>query len=215
MNEIPIALDEKIQWSIDFAWKICLSKINNNEIKVNKEASLQLHYANILNNILQLVRFSPDERFEIELESSYIINNRQVIADIIIDYKDSKIHKKHSIELKFYKKLAYSGKNRGGSDIFMCEVYKDLHYSELYLINNFVSFTTCLVLTDYEHFINPKNKASKNWSYDISNNFLSEAKIYDTSIGGKKILFELKNQYLFSWFNHGNLWACILRASNS
>src|SRR5690606_2309893 len=198
-NIIPEDIDEKIKWIIDFSWSICLNKIQNQEIKVNKEASLQLQYANILKQTLYLVKFAPDERFEIELESSYFINKKQIIADIVIEYKNSEISKKHAIELKFYKTFASSGGKRGAGDIFMCSVYKDLYYSELYIDNKNVDFVTCLILTDYSNFINPKSKDSKNWDYDISDNTLTQAKIYDTSIGGKKIYFELKNRYLFKW----------------
>lgn len=211
INSIPNEIDERIKWSIDFSWNICLNKIQNKEIKVNKEASLQLQYANVLKQVLDLVKFSQDERFEIELESSYFIHNKQVIADIVVEYRNSVINRKHAIELKFYKTFASSGGKRGATDIFMCSVYTDLFYSELYVENKNVDFVTCLILTDYSNFITPKSKTSKCWAYDISDNCLSEAKKYDTSIGGKKNNFELKNRYLFKWIKNGSFWSCTIR----
>lgn len=185
-NYIPNEIDDKIKWAIDFAWNICLKKIQNQEIKVNKEASLQLQYANILKQVLDLAKFSIDERFEIELETSYFINNKQIIADIVIEYNKEGLSKKHAIELKYYKTFASSGGKRGAADIFMCSVYKDLYYSELYIGSESVDFVTCLILTDYTNFIYPKSKNSKNWTYDISDNTRTQKKIYDTSVGGKK-----------------------------
>ena len=210
-NTIPKEIDDKIKWAIDFSWNICLNKIEDQEIKVNKEASLQLQYANILKQILDLIKFSPDERFEIELESSYFIDGKQIIADIVIEYKNKEITKRHAIELKFYKTFASSGGKRGAADIFMCSVYKDLYFSELYIENKNVDYVTCLILTDYSNFINPKNKNSKNWTYDISDDTLTQAKLYDTSIGGKEVNFELKNQYLFKWIKNGSYWSCTIR----
>ena len=165
---IPENISDRVNWAIEFAWNITICKIVSGEIKVNKEASLQMHYSTILKTVLDLIKFSPKDRVEIELETTVNIEGKSYIIDILLTYTDGIVSEKHSIELKCYKEFASSGGKRGANDIFMKDVYLDIYYSELYLQHKFADHTTCLILTDYSYFINPKSKKTKNWNYDIS-----------------------------------------------
>jgi len=204
-------LSERVSWAIEFAWNITIEKIANGEIRVNKEASLQLHYSAILKCILDLIKFSPTERIEIELETTLKVDAKPYIVDILIFYSDGNINEKHSIELKCYKTLSSSGGKRGAGDIFMHGVYVDIYYSELYLKHNFANRTTCLILTDYRNFIHPKSKNTKNWTYDISQGYILKGGNFNTSIGGKKVDFKVSGTYKFEWTQTGDYWSTILR----
>lgn len=207
----PKHISDRVTWAIEFAWTITVDKIVNGEIKVNKEASLQMHYSTILKTVLDLIKFSPTDRIEIELETTVKVGTKPYIIDILLLYTDGAITERHSIELKCYKTISSSGGKRGAGDIFMHSVYLDLYYSELYLANNFTDRATCLILTDYENFINPKSKKTKNWTYDISQGHTFTGGHFTTSIGGKKVDFNLTKTFKFDWQKNGNYWTALLR----
>lgn len=207
----PKNFNDRISWAIEFAWNITVNKIVNGEIKINKEASLQMHYSTILKSVLDLIKFAPNDRIEIELETSVIVQTKQYIIDILISYTDGKISAKHSIELKCYKTIASSGGKRGAGDIFMHSIYLDIYYSELYLKHSFADRATCLILTDYNNFVNPVSKKTKNWTYDTSQGHSFTGGDFTTSIGGKKVDFKLTKTYKFDWTKNGDYWATILR----
>lgn len=200
---------ERIIDCINFSWNLCLHKISGGEIIVNKEASLQLQYASILKGIFDLMKIYKGERFDIELESGFRINNKSVIADIVVKYSlDHIVTYTHVIEMKFYRTFTSHNTRRGAQDIFMCEVYKDLYHSELYLEHEEANGCSILILTDCVNFIYPKSKATKCWVYDISDNCNTEIKLYDVQIGGKPISFELKKSHCFLWEKIGSYYQC-------
>jgi len=207
----PKQISDRVTWAIDFAWYITIDKIVNGDIKVNKEASLQLHYSTVLKTVLDLIKYSPKDRIEIELETTVVVAEKPYIIDILLSYTDGNISEKHSIELKFYKTFASSGRKRGANDIFMRSVYEDLFYSELYLKNQFANKATCIILTDYKSFIYPKSKNTKNWTYDISQGHTFSGGHFTTSVGGKNVDFKLSKKYKFDWKQNGNYWTTILR----
>ncbi|HMS52689.1 MAG TPA: hypothetical protein PKD56_10205, partial [Chitinophagales bacterium] len=127
----PKHISNRVTWAIEFAWTITVDKIVNGEIKVNKEASLQMHYSTILKTVLDLIKFSPMDRIDIELETTVKVGTKPYIIDILLTYTDGVISEKHSIELKCYKTISSSGGKRGAGDIFMHSVYLDIYYSEL------------------------------------------------------------------------------------
>jgi hypothetical protein len=204
-------LRERVSWAIEFAWQITLRKISDGEIKVFKEASLQLHFSAILKEILNLIKFAPQERFDLELESTVQVNNKPSIIDVLVSYKSSDIFERHAIELKCYRTLSASGKNRGANDIFMHAVYEDLYITEQYLKFKVADITTCLILTDYENFINPKRKTSKNWMYDISHDYKLNPNRFTTPIGGRNVDFSLESAYHFYWSKFGKFWGTLIR----
>lgn len=205
-------ISERVSWAIEFGWWLTIEKIVNGEIKINKEASLQLHFASILKTLMDLIKFNANERFDVDLETTVYVGGKAYIIDALVSYTDgSGINEKHSIELKFYKTKSASGKARGANDIFMHSVYVDLFYSELYLQNNHANHATCLILTDYENFVNPKKKTTKNWVYDISHGHQFVGGSFTTSIGGKSVNFKLVKKYKFNWIQNGMYWSALIR----
>ena len=207
----PKNISDRITWAIDFAWSITVEKIVNSEIKINKEASLQMHYSAILKTVVDLIKYSPNDRIEIELETTVKVEAKPYIIDILLSYTDGVVAESHSIELKCYKTIASSGGKRGAGDIFMYSVYLDIFYSELYVKHKFADKATCLILTDYSNFINPKSKKTKNWTYDISHGHTFTGGHFTTSIGGKSVDFNLSKKYKFDWIRNGDYWTTILR----
>ena len=56
---------------MDTSWDILSQRIAAGRVKINKEASLQLHYASVLLSSGESLCTGPDETFSIELESAH------------------------------------------------------------------------------------------------------------------------------------------------
>jgi len=191
---------------IRVSWDIFSRKVGSGLISINKEASMQLQYSVILKQMLPLIVFSDDESVEIELETTITdgIKNREVDIMVIVNKNDDVY--KIAVELKCYRTKASSGGNRGATDIFMKDVYQDIHLLERYCENNHADIGIALVMNDYKNFINPKEKKSKCWDYDISHGTTVENIHLATPIGGKEVDILLKNKYQFLWKEFGGFY---------
>lgn len=140
MNEIMIeSLESRIGSILSQAWKICIQRIASGRIVINKEASLQLHYAYILTQIGELACIDDDEKFRIELESRYDAKN----IDVSCSLGDCKA----AVELKCFRKDS----NRP-LDIDMYDVLKDISRLESY---SHVQFRRFICLTDVRRYTKP------------------------------------------------------------
>lgn len=201
------SLKDRIRELITLAWEIFSKKVGNEVIIVNKEASMQLQYAYILQQLLPMIIINKNEKVYLDLETTINdgIKNREV--DIFINGNDNNENFKIAIELKCYRKVASSGRNRGATDIFMKNVYEDLFLLEKYCENSGVDIGVALVMNDNNNFVNPKNKKTKCWDYDISQDAeIKGGKTLNTPIGGKAIDIRLEKNYKFKWKNVGDYW---------
>jgi hypothetical protein len=177
---------KRLKFSISEAWKIFLFKVGNGMIKISKEASMQLHYAYILQNLIPLIIYDNDEKIEIELEKTVKLNNGFTYEiDIFVIGIKNNIKHNIAIEMKCYKEYAASGGKRGATDIFMKDVYVDIEKLERYILNNICQDKTFMAITDLDRLVYPKNKNAKCWDYDISNGYHLISKKIITPIGGK------------------------------
>ncbi|HEA3089473.1 TPA: hypothetical protein RVR74_001774 [Aeromonas salmonicida] len=200
--------EERLRAAISFAWGVFSMKVGTARITINKEASMQLHYANILSQILPLVTVEADEASHVELETGVIVEGKSREIDIlVIGIKGETTHR-IAIEVKCYRTKAASGGNRGATDIFMKDVYDDLHILERYCEEKKANRGIALVMNEREGFVNPKNKKSKCWDYDISNSHVAGPVVLTTQVGSTKtpINISLNRQYTFSWERHGAFW---------
>jgi len=191
---------------ISDAWEIFQNKVGNNSIVINKEASMQLQYAYILNSLLPLYLFSKDEVASIELETGVKINKISREIDLLMKSHKSDIEYNIAIEMKCYREYAASGGKRGATDIFMKDVYFDLELLENYCKNGIAHSGIELIMNDLERLVNPKSKGAKYWDYDISNNTSFSDIHRTTPIGGKDINIRLKKKYKISWKKNGKFW---------
>lgn len=201
-------LFERIKSMVSYSWNIFSRKVGSGLIQINKEASMQLKYAYILQQFIPLILFDEEERVEIELESTCFIKGKTREIDILL--KGTNCNSETytiAIELKCYKKYASSGNLRGAHDIFMKDVYYDLNLLEQYCEHNHVDLGISLVMSNYETSVNPQKKTAKCWVYDISDGAqVSSGTNFCTSIGGKDIDFTLNKNYSFIWNSVGEYW---------
>ncbi|TDR31073.1 hypothetical protein [Hydromonas duriensis] len=209
----------RMRSAVSFAWQTLSKKIGHEFVKINKEASLQLQYAVLLNQLIPLIQFSNQESYEVELEHSVqLLDTHREIDVLFVGKKcNCSVQRnnavqckcdvfKIAIEMKCYREFTTSGNRRGASDIFMKDVYFDWHLLESYIEQGKVNQGVALVMNELENFVNPSNKDAKCWDYDISNDSKITPKKLTTPIGGKEIQFELKKQYSIDWKQVKKFW---------
>jgi hypothetical protein len=200
--------EERLRAAISFAWGIFSRKVGAGLISINKEASMQLHYANILSQTLPLVTVEADEASHVELETGVTVEGKSREIDLLVIGLKGETTHRIAIEVKCYRTKAASGGNRGATDIFMKDVYDDLHILERYCEEKKANRGIALVMNDREGFVNPKKKESKCWDYDISNGHVVGPVELTTQVDSTKtpIHISLNHQYTFSWELHGMFW---------
>lgn len=191
---------------IDLCWQSFSVKVGSGLIEVHKEASMQLQFAYLLKNSIDLIIYEKDEFAKIELEAGIRVNGRLRECDLQLHlYKDNQI-KSIPIEMKCYKTFSSSGGRRGAQDLFRFGIYEDLQLLESY-INDERLLGIQLTMTDSRNFAYPKSKEGKSWNYDISNATQIKNGIeLQTPIGGLPKHIGLVHSYSFEWENYGEFY---------
>ena len=204
--------NRRMRQLITDAWEIFQNKVGNGHLEINKEASMQLHYAYILNSLLPHYIFSHDETATLELETGVKVNGTTKEIDLLLQCSKAGNKNNIAIEMKCYKEYASSGGKRGATDIFMKDVYYDLHLLEQYCQQSDPKIHAGieLVMTDLERLIYPKSKDAKCWDYDISHGTQISNISLNTPIGGKDVNFAIKKQHDFIWVQNGSYWFTII-----
>lgn len=208
--------ENRLRKAISAAWAVFARKVGGGLVPVNKEASMQLQYAYILKQLLPLTLQNVGEAADIELETGVRTSTGSNNIDILLrgtSTNDKEV--RIAIELKCYRNLAASGGPRGAHDIFMKDVYEDLYILEEYITLGLASRGVALVMNDLERFVRPKVKKGKCWAYDISHNFMFPGGRIDVRIGGKPVMINLKNQYMFQWEKFGKFWFTEIEGTGS
>ena len=215
MNLLTGSFEERLRKSISFAWQIFMEKVGAGLLSINKEASMQLQYSYILQQVVPLICFSEDENVKIELETGVKINHRTREIDLILIGSNHQSNHKHriAVEMKCYRTLASSGGKRGATNIFMKDVYKDLNLLEEYCDHacfdrghDCFDRGVALVMNDLERLVNHKKKEAKCWDYDISDGTKVSGLHLTTPIGGKAIDLKIQKSYEFNWVQKGEFW---------
>lgn len=102
MISVPVDHKERLNYVLDLAWDILIKRLSLGRIKVNKESSMQLHYAALISSLGELMCIQKSDVFTIELEHSF--QNKNI--DIVCYYNDVKA----AIELKCFKQSSNTRK---------------------------------------------------------------------------------------------------------
>lgn len=200
------SFDERMRNVVSAAWQIFARKVGAGLIPINKEASMQLQYAYILQQLLPLIIYSNTEAVELELETGVQARTGTKEIDILVKGVSPSGEHVIAIEMKCYRKIASSGGNRGAHDIFMKDVYQDLSLLEDYVSLGIAHRGIALVMNDLKLFVTPSVKRGKCWDYDISHGNAIDGASLITPIGGKKINIHLEKSYTFKWAEIGSMW---------
>lgn len=143
MNDIALdSLENRMRWTLATAWEICLQRIVSGRISINKESSLQLHYAYILTQMGELACMEPQDSFKIELETHHAGKN----IDIWCALRNCEA----AIELKCFRKAS-----KRAVDTDMYDVIKDISRLESY---SHVGLRRFICLTDNSYYTNAVHK---------------------------------------------------------
>ncbi len=197
---------ERLRSSVSLAWKIFSEKVATGLIEINKEASMQLHYAYILQHVIFLLCYAKDEYANIALERGEKINNKMREIDLILVGSKGSEEYKIAVEMKCYREYASSGGKRGAGNIFMKDVYEDLALLENYCKQANYNHGIALVMNDLNRLVNPSKKDAKCWDYDISHGAKVRPGTWETPVGGKEVNIILKKYYHFVWIQKGKFW---------
>ena len=99
----------RIRQAISMAWSIFMRKVGNGILPISKEASMQLQYAYILQQLLPLITFKSDEKAEIELETGVNIGEGIKEVDLILKGQSDSGEHNIAVEMKCYKTYGASG----------------------------------------------------------------------------------------------------------
>jgi hypothetical protein len=200
--------EERLRATISLAWDVFSRKVGSGIIRINKEASMQLHFANILSQTLPLITVEADEASHVELETGVEVEGKGREIDLLVIGTKNISTYRIAIEVKCYRTKTASGGNRGATDIFMKDVYDDLHILERYCEEKKADRGIALVMNDRQGFVSPKKKKNKCWDYDISDGKVAGPVHLTTQVGSTKtpINISLNRQYTFLWTQHGQFW---------
>ena len=200
----------RLRGAVSFAWQVFARKVGGGLIPVNKEASMQLQFAYVLKQVLPLTLHNPDEAADIELETGVRTKSGPNNIDILVKGSSKNGKTAIAIEMKCYRTIAASGGTRGAHDIFMKDVYEDLHILEEYVASGIANYGIALVMNDLERFVRPTVKRGKCWAYDISHGNIFPGGKITVPVGGKIVNVDLLNTYEFNWSKFGNFWFAAL-----
>jgi hypothetical protein len=136
---------QRLDIIINESWQILFHRIISKKQKINKEASLQLQFARILNDLGNLYCILPDETFHIELETKH--NNKNI--DITCQIGQTKV----AIELKCFIKSSNRAK-----DTDMYDALADIESLEKH-IDFELKYFFCLTDDEYYPERNQKGMA--------------------------------------------------------
>ncbi|GMX60107.1 hypothetical protein Elgi_68740 [Paenibacillus elgii] len=190
MLNVPINYNDRLNYVLDLAWSIFIKRLSLGRIKVNKESSMQLHYASLINSLGELLCLDKDDVFTIELEHSYQSKN----VDIVCYYNDIKA----AIELKCFKKSS----NRA-TDTDMYDVLKDIE--RLFGFDDF-EVKRFLCLTDNPYYMNGQHSGHADFvSISHGTLYINENPIIPSWVGKWKDKSRDRTLYFkkdvgFEWF---------------
>lgn len=145
MNILSTDQKERLSEIINLSWNILIEYVDNGKVKINKESSLQLHYAAILKQIGETFCIKPEEIFTVELETHYKGKN--------IDIFCSLGQAKAALEIKCFKEFSSTGGKSAAQDIKMYDVFEDICRLSGYVDEKFVDFGIFLCYTDHKYFV--------------------------------------------------------------
>ena len=127
--DIPSRMKE----AVSLAWHILVNKYGNGLFDINKEASMQLQFSVVLNQLIPLITLGKDDSFAVELETGVWVNGKSREIDLVFSSINDPY--KIAVEMKCYRKVASSGNSRGAGDIFMKDIYQDISLIESYQLD--------------------------------------------------------------------------------
>lgn len=157
MKEIMINndLNDRVKSIIKQALSIYINRLRTDYYEIGLEATFQLHFSKILQDLFDVNTLSPNERFEVLLEKNIPVNGNKDYIDVVIRYIENKNVSLYLIELKF-KKISDSAPDLGN-----IESYKDMYTLDSHKNTPNVKGCYYIFMTDYRVYINKSGKGTR------------------------------------------------------
>lgn len=85
-NVFNLSVDARVDKAIKDAMDIYINKLMSGFIEVGLEATFQLQWSKILDDLLQLQTYETDERFQISLEKNMPVYGNKDYIDIVVKH---------------------------------------------------------------------------------------------------------------------------------
>jgi hypothetical protein len=110
-------LGARLRSAVTLAWRLFARKVGGGAISVHKEASMQLQYAYLLQQITPMIIFHDQEQIGIFLEGGFQLRGRNREIDVLLTGKTASQQHRIAIEMKCYRTHAASGNLRGANGV--------------------------------------------------------------------------------------------------
>lgn len=200
-------LEERLDRIIKLAYEITCQKIAGGLIRVDNEASFQLHLGTALKTLGEQFVYKKNEHFETLLEHSFDLDtvtnkckNRQARCDIMVMLTSGQDHVIAIIELKFFKKANHREPNS------RYDFFADLENLEQYQKQGASQLNYEIIGTDHPHYYDaslPISDSTADFRFREGDKYIAGTKLHygtNNPYGGDIIL---QNDYLFHWEHLG------------
>lgn len=140
---------------INEAMKIYVARLISGYFELGLEATFQLHFSRILEDLLLVKTTREDERYQVLLEKNMPINDNKDYVDVVIKHSIGKIEELYLLELKF-KKISDSAPDLGNVVSYIDMYNLDCH-------KNTPNVKGCyfIFLTDLQTYVNAPNRGTR------------------------------------------------------
>lgn len=184
----------KLEGMIDYAYKLFCNQVEGGIIKIDNEASMQLHLSNILLQLGRLNVFTKHEYFNIELEKYISLDTPtsksqdKARVDIWVEFVDGEERACAAIELKYLKKMPGAAVTDS-----RYSVYQDLENLEHYAaIHNSQNRKNPLYICEIVCSNNSNFMEDKGLKYSIADNTVITPDSANAAV-------RLSNRYTVAW----------------
>lgn len=148
-------LNDKVDSIIKQAMHIYVNRLITGYYEIGLEATFQLHFSKILQDLLDINTFSSKERFEVLLEKNIKVNGNKDYVDVVIRHTEDTIISLYLIELK-YKKISDSA-----SDLGNVASYIDMYNLDSHKNTENVKGCYFIFMTNLKTYISKPRKGAR------------------------------------------------------
>lgn len=171
---ISHSVSDRVDLAINKAVDLFINKLSKKYYSISVEAPFQLHVMKCVEQILDQLTFSKNERFIVDLEKNIPLNGRNDEVDGVIEYYfNGDLKEQYLIEFKYKKP------KDGGPNSINIEAYVDIAELEQQLNNPIIKGCYFIFLTNDKDFTVPgRNSTANRMVFPLHDGYTIEARRY-------------------------------------
>lgn len=157
MKEIPVNnnINDRVESIIKQTLSIYINRLRTGYYEIGLEATFQLHFSKILQDLFDVNTLSPNERFEVLLEKNILINGKNDYVDVAIRHIENNTVSLYLIELKFKKE------SDSAPDLGNVVSYIDMYTLDCHKNTPNVKGCYFIFMTDYKTYLNKPRRGTR------------------------------------------------------